>query len=176
MPGGSGQSYDVFVSYAHADNEKPLGSSAQYGWVTTLARNLNTGPNHYRKNLFIDHQLKPGDVFNDDLVAKVEGAHCSCCSSRRTTSTPHGVGKNWTTSSALTPTIPTSRPMFSSSNSSRLRHSQTFRPIFRICVSGSSTHSSGINLLILLHGWPVIRRPRRADQSARSSIGRRCTN
>lgn len=33
---GSGHEYDVFVSYAHADNEKPLGSAAEYGWVTTL--------------------------------------------------------------------------------------------------------------------------------------------
>lgn len=74
VPNGSGHEYDVFVSYAHADNEKPLGSSAEYGWVTTLARNLNTGPNHYRKNLFIDHQLEPGDVFSDDLVTKVESS------------------------------------------------------------------------------------------------------
>lgn len=72
MSNGSGHEYDVFVSYAHADNEKPLGSVAEYGWVTTLARNLNTGPNHYRKNLFIDHQLKPGDVFSDNLVTTVE--------------------------------------------------------------------------------------------------------
>jgi hypothetical protein len=71
VPDGSEQSYDVFVSYAHADNEKPLGSVAQYGWVTTLAHNLNTGPGHLRKNLFIDHRLKPGDVFSDDLVTTV---------------------------------------------------------------------------------------------------------
>jgi hypothetical protein len=68
---GSGPPYDVFVSYAHADNEKPLGSTAQYGWVTTLAHNLNTGPNHFRKNLFIDHRLKAGDVFSDDLLTTV---------------------------------------------------------------------------------------------------------
>lgn len=74
MPDGSEQSYDVFVSYAHADNEKPLGSAAQYGWITTLAHNLNTGPGHLRKNLFIDHRLKPGDVFSDDLLAKVAGS------------------------------------------------------------------------------------------------------
>ena len=71
MPDGSEQSYDVFVSYAHADNEKPLGSAAQYGWITTLAHNLNTGPGHLRKNLFIDHRLKPGDIFSDDLVTTV---------------------------------------------------------------------------------------------------------
>lgn len=74
MPDGSAQPYDVFVSYAHADNEKPLGSVTQYGWVTTLTHNLNTGPGHLRKNLFIDHQLKPGAVFSDDLVAKVKGS------------------------------------------------------------------------------------------------------
>jgi hypothetical protein len=68
---GSGHQYDVFVSYAHADNEKPEGSSAKFGWVTTLAHNLNTGPNAYRKNLFIDHQLKPGDAFSDELLEKV---------------------------------------------------------------------------------------------------------
>jgi hypothetical protein len=38
------------------------------------ARNLNTGPNDYRKHLFIDHQLKPGDIFSDDLVARVENS------------------------------------------------------------------------------------------------------
>ncbi|MBS0149860.1 MAG: TIR domain-containing protein [Nitrospira sp.] len=72
MPNGFGYEYDVFVSYAHADNEKPLGSVAEHGWVTTLAHNLNTGPGHYHKNLFIDHQLKPGDPFSDDLFKKVE--------------------------------------------------------------------------------------------------------
>ncbi len=68
----SGHKADVFVSYAHADNEKPLGSALEYGWVTTLAHNLNTGPNHYRKDLFINHGLKAGDVFSEDLQAKVE--------------------------------------------------------------------------------------------------------
>jgi hypothetical protein len=68
---GPGHQYDVFVSYAHADNEKPIGSSASFGWVTTLAHNLNTGGGHYPKRLFIDHQLKPGDAFSDDLLSKV---------------------------------------------------------------------------------------------------------
>lgn len=72
MAVSSGHTSDVFVSYAHADNEKPLGSAVEYGWVTTLAYNLNTGPNHYRKNLFIDHRLKPGDAFSDDLRTKVK--------------------------------------------------------------------------------------------------------
>lgn len=72
MPDWSRHSYDVFVSYAHADNEKSEGASAQYGWVTTLAHNLNTGPNHYHKDLFIDHRLKPGDAFSEDLLTKVK--------------------------------------------------------------------------------------------------------
>ncbi len=63
--------HDVFVSYAHADNELAEGSSAKFGWVITLAQNLNTGPGHYKKDLFIDHRLRPGDVFSDDLIEKV---------------------------------------------------------------------------------------------------------
>ncbi len=66
------QDYDVFVSYAHADNDVPRGSSMPVGWVTALAENLNTGPNVLKKRLFIDHQLKPGDPFNTDLLRKVE--------------------------------------------------------------------------------------------------------
>jgi hypothetical protein len=63
--------HDVFVSYAHADNEIAEGSSAKFGWVTTLAQNLNRGPNVYKKDLFIDHRLKPGDDFSEDLIEKV---------------------------------------------------------------------------------------------------------
>jgi hypothetical protein len=66
------QDYDVFVSYAHADNDVPLGSAMPVGWVTALAENLNTGPNVLKKRLFIDHQLKPGDPFSTDLLSKVE--------------------------------------------------------------------------------------------------------
>jgi hypothetical protein len=65
-------SCDVFISYAHSDNEYPDNASTSSGWVTSLARNLNIGPNVRKKNLFIDHQLKPGDDFSDDLIAKVE--------------------------------------------------------------------------------------------------------
>lgn len=64
--------YDVFVSYAHADNGVALGSSVLHGWVTTLAANLNEGPNVLKKRLFIDHQLQPGDVFSADLLATLD--------------------------------------------------------------------------------------------------------
>jgi hypothetical protein len=62
----------VFVSYAHADNGVPLGAAVQHGWVTALASNLNEGPNVFKKRFFIDHQLRPGDDFSADLLAKVE--------------------------------------------------------------------------------------------------------
>lgn len=63
--------HDVFVSYAHADNEVPEGAGTKSGWVTALAHNLNVGPGVLKKDLYIDHQLRPGDVFSDDLVEMV---------------------------------------------------------------------------------------------------------
>ena len=63
---------EVFVSYAHADNGIALGSSTQFGWVTALVSNLNEGPNVLRKRFFIDHQLRPGDAFSDDLLTRIE--------------------------------------------------------------------------------------------------------
>ncbi|SBT05820.1 TIR protein [Candidatus Accumulibacter aalborgensis] len=62
---------DVFISYAHADNGIALGTSSPMGWVTALAANLNEGPNVFKKCIFIDHQLKPGDQFSDDLLVRV---------------------------------------------------------------------------------------------------------
>ena len=70
----SDQGYDVFISYAHADNEIPQNATIDIGWVTALADNLNTGPNVRKKKLFIDHQLKPGDAFSDDLITKVKNS------------------------------------------------------------------------------------------------------
>ena len=72
MPADPG--VDVFVSYAHADNGVPLGSSVQHGWVTAFASNLNEGPSVLKKRLFIDHQLRPGDNFSDGLLSKIEGS------------------------------------------------------------------------------------------------------
>jgi hypothetical protein len=63
--------YDVFISYAHRDNTVPEGAASRFGWVTTLAANLNVGPNTCYKDISIDHQLKPGDPFADDLLVKV---------------------------------------------------------------------------------------------------------
>jgi hypothetical protein len=63
---------DVFVSYAHADDGVPVGASAQHGWVTAFASNLNEGPNVLKKRLFIDHELRPGDNFGNELLTKVE--------------------------------------------------------------------------------------------------------
>lgn len=63
--------YDVFISYAHADNEIPFGTAAELGWVGALAANLNIGPNVLKKRIFIDYQLKPGDEFGSELVEKV---------------------------------------------------------------------------------------------------------
>ena len=63
---------DIFVSYAHADNGIPHGTAADRGWVTALASNLNVGPNVLAKRFFIDHQLRPGDAFGDELLRKVE--------------------------------------------------------------------------------------------------------
>jgi TIR domain len=64
--------HDVFISYAHADNGVPVGSSVPHGWVTALAANLNVGPNVLKKNLFIDHQLRPGDDFSTELLSRVK--------------------------------------------------------------------------------------------------------
>jgi TIR domain len=64
--------FDVFVSYAHADNGVPLGARFEQGWVTALTSNLNVGPNVLAKRFFVDHQLRPGDDFGTDLLLKVE--------------------------------------------------------------------------------------------------------
>lgn len=66
--------HDVFVSYAHDDNGIALGASLNHGWVTTLATNLNGGPAVLKKRLFIDHHLKPGDAFSDDLRETVQSS------------------------------------------------------------------------------------------------------
>ena len=64
--------HDIFVSYAHADNQGAGGSEMEHGWVTTLRHNLIHAPGALRKDVYIDHQLKPGDPLDADLLRKVE--------------------------------------------------------------------------------------------------------
>ncbi|SAL04302.1 TIR domain protein [Caballeronia arationis] len=66
--------YDIFISYAHADDEVPQGAGTPSGWVSSLAYNLNVGPNVRKKKIYIDHRLKPGDNFSAQLIDKV----CAC--------------------------------------------------------------------------------------------------
>ncbi|MGH8573006.1 MAG: toll/interleukin-1 receptor domain-containing protein, partial [Gammaproteobacteria bacterium] len=70
----SGFEHDVFVSYAHVDNQLSDGSTAQRGWVTRLKANLNRGVGVLQKDIFIDHQLQPGHPFGDVLRRKVKGS------------------------------------------------------------------------------------------------------
>lgn len=68
------QGYDVFISYAHADNDIPVNAAIEIGWIGALAANLNVGPNVLKKQIFIDYQLKPGDEFDDTLISKVKNS------------------------------------------------------------------------------------------------------
>ena len=71
MPVVPGFDYDVFVSYAHADNVSVDAARRVAGWVTILARRLNDIPGSLQKHIFIDHQLQPGDPFDQDLRRKI---------------------------------------------------------------------------------------------------------
>lgn len=69
------QPWDVFVSYAHADDEPPTGASK--GWVTTLADELRKvlrrmlGVHEVR--IFMDHQLA-GEDLTEGLLEAVRGS------------------------------------------------------------------------------------------------------
>ena len=69
-------SYDVFVSYAHADDDPPLGAAE--GWVTTLADELRKmlrrklGAREPR--IFMDHQLADNERVTEALLANVRGS------------------------------------------------------------------------------------------------------
>jgi hypothetical protein len=177
VPDGSGQSYDVFVSYAHADNEKPLGSAAQYGWVTTLAHNLNTGPGHYRKNLFIDHRLKPGDVFSDDLVTTVGNSTLLLLVLSQNYIDSKWCGKEldqFIRMHANDPEKPTDVFV------GELFPFETFTNVpanIQNLCKGLSMHSSGINQRMLLFRCWLASQPRkRAVLKANVGTGVRCTN
>ncbi|MBM3522656.1 MAG: toll/interleukin-1 receptor domain-containing protein [Alphaproteobacteria bacterium] len=64
--------HDVFVSYAHADDQVLMGDAEIFGWVTTLKTNLNRLPGQRKKSIFIDHALMPGDIFGEELKRKLE--------------------------------------------------------------------------------------------------------
>ena len=68
----SGFEHDVSVSYAHADNQVACGAETGQGWVTTLRHNLIHAPGALWKDVYIDHQLKPGDPFDADLRRRIE--------------------------------------------------------------------------------------------------------
>jgi hypothetical protein len=68
--------HDVFISYAHVDNEPLVGVTE--GWVTTLVRNLETvlrqklGDREHRLSIWMDHELAGNRPFGDDIVAALE--------------------------------------------------------------------------------------------------------
>lgn len=74
--------YDVFVSYAHSDDEVPLG--AEKGWVTTLVGEL--GKMLHRKlggtgaNVWMDYRLAGGQSIDDTLLRGVRASPGPCCS------------------------------------------------------------------------------------------------
>ncbi len=71
-----GYQHDVFVSYAHIDNE-PLVGAAE-GWVSTLVRNLETvlrqklGDRERRLDVWMDHELTGNRPFAGDIQAALE--------------------------------------------------------------------------------------------------------
>lgn len=71
-----GHEHDVFVSYAHIDNE-PLVGAAE-GWVTTLVRNLETvlrqklGDRERRLDVWMDHELAGNRPFAGDIQGALE--------------------------------------------------------------------------------------------------------
>jgi hypothetical protein len=70
------QPWDVFVSYAHADDEPPMGAAK--GWVTTLADELRKvlrrklGVREAR--IFMDHRLAGNESLTESLLAAVRGS------------------------------------------------------------------------------------------------------
>ena len=76
-PAASDCEYDVFVSYAHVDDQPLFG--AERGWVTVLVENLKSIL--ARKlgraddfSLWIDHDLARNKPFGDELRSKVESS------------------------------------------------------------------------------------------------------
>jgi len=68
--------YDVFVSYAHADDEIPIGAS--YGWVTTFVMELKKvlrlklgGPG---ASVWMDHNLVANEIVDETLMDLVRAS------------------------------------------------------------------------------------------------------
>jgi hypothetical protein len=73
---GDEGSVDVFVSYAHADDEVPVG--AEQGWVTTLVGELQKvlrrklGGSGAR--VWMDHQLAANQPVTEELLRRIDGS------------------------------------------------------------------------------------------------------
>src|SRR6185436_9294209 len=69
-------SHDIFISYAHADDEVPLGAVS--GWVTTLVDELKKVLR--RKlggagaDIWMDHQLAGNQRVSEALLARLRGS------------------------------------------------------------------------------------------------------
>jgi hypothetical protein len=72
----AGYEHDIFISYAHVDNE-PLVGAAE-GWVTTLVRTLETvlrqklGDREHKLSVWMDHELAGHRPFGDDIQNALE--------------------------------------------------------------------------------------------------------
>jgi len=72
----NGFDFDIFVSYAHVDDEMPLQSNPQ-GWVTTLTSHLKNKLDqklgrHEAYALWMDQELRGGQPITPNILAKVQ--------------------------------------------------------------------------------------------------------
>lgn len=69
-------SWDVFISYAHADDEPPMGTAT--GWVTTLADELRKVLRRKlgarEAQIYMDHRLAANEGVTEALLAAVRGS------------------------------------------------------------------------------------------------------
>jgi hypothetical protein len=69
--------HDVFVSYAHSDDECPKG--AEFGWVTTfkeeLRKLLRRKIGGQGADIWMDHLLTSNDRVTDTLIQTVRDSH-----------------------------------------------------------------------------------------------------
>lgn len=76
MINGDIKIYDIFVSYAHADDDVPSG--ADYGWVTTfveeLKKILRRKLGGKGASVWMDHALAANDIVDQELVDMVKAS------------------------------------------------------------------------------------------------------